>query len=346
MFQTAQQAHAWLKEQGYPVVEPLVFSDPLLPKSAAKHIDEWALLAKLDDSAGLPVYLYWLRAVPQANLNDLKYVAQVYGHKYPQIRPLIVACYQRHHQWHCVLVCPNYEQPRNRWGRALHADIDSDTDATALLRYDPTVPVEKYWQRVYTALRGEPMNERVKQALESCIAELESILSEIMTGIKRAVDEKDTDRIDELNREAKSVKRVIEQVQQIAAGATTPSTPIRTEKSPARSRQRGKRQPRGTPEGAYRVPILEALVELGGQAPVSEVLERVYEKLRGQFQPSDLEFVPSGQEERWRNTAKWARADLKMQGYIASDTPKGIWAITDAGRRYLESLKRGEHGAD
>ena len=346
MFQTAQQAHAWLKEQGYPVVEPLVFSDPPLPKSAAKHIDEWALLAKLDDSAGLPVYLYWLRAVPQANLNDLKYVAQVYGHKYPQIRPLIVACYQRHHQWHCVLVCPNYEQPRNRWGRALHADIDSDTDATALLRYDPTVPVEKYWQRVYTALRGEPMNERVKQALESCIAELESILSEIMTGIKRAVDEKDTDRIDELNREAKSVKRVIEQVQQIAAGASTPSTPIRTEKSPARSRQRGKRQPRGTPEGAYRVPILEALVELGGQAPVSEVLERVYEKLRGQFQPSDLEFVPSGQEERWRNTAKWARADLKMQGYIASDTPKGIWAITDAGRRYLESLKRGEHGAD
>ena len=36
---------------------------------------------------------------------------------------------------------------------------------------------------------------------------------------------------------------------------------------------------------------------------------------------------------------------MKMEGYIASDTPKGIWAITDAGRRYLESLKRGEHGA-
>ena len=341
MFQTAQQAHAWLKEQGYPVVEPLVFSDPPLPKGAAEHIDEWALLAKLDDGAGLHVHLYWLRAVPQANLNHLKYVAQAYGHKYPQIRPLIVACYRRHHQWHCVLVCPNYEQPRNQWGRALHADLDTETDASSLLRYDPTVPVEKYWQRIYATLRGEPMNERVKQALESCIAELESILSEIKMSIKCAVDEEDTDRIDELNREAKSVKRVIEQVQQIAAGAPTPSTPIRTAKSPARSRQSGTRQPRGTPEEAYHVPILEALVELGGKAPVSAVLERVYTKLEGRLQPSDLEFVPSGQEERWRNTAKWARADLKEQGYLAADSPKGIWEITDAGRRYLESLKHG-----
>lgn len=341
MFQTAQQAHAWLKEQGYPVVEPLEFSDPPLPKSAAEHIEEWSLLATLDDGAGLPVYLYWLRAVPQANLNDLKYVAQVYHSKYPNVRLLLVVCYQRHHRWECVLVCPNYDALRNRWGRALHADIDSEADASDLLRYDPTVPVEKYWQRIYTALRGEPMNERIKQALESCIAELESILSEIKMGIKRAADEEDTDRIDELNRETKSVKRVIEQVRQIAAGASIPSMPIRTAKPPARSRQRGKRQPRGTPEGAYHVPILEALVELGGQAPVSEVLDRVYEKLRGRLQPSDLEFVPSGQEERWRNTAKWARADLKAQGYIAADSPKGIWAITDEGRRYLESLKRG-----
>lgn len=346
MFQTAQQAHAWLKEQGYPVVEPLVFSDPPLPKSAAEHIDQWALLATLDDGAGLPVHLYWLRAIPQANLNDLKYVAQVYHSKYPTVHLLLVARYQRHHRWECVLVCPNHEEPRNRWGRALHADVDSDTDAAALLRYDPTVPVEKHWQRVYTALRGEPMNERVKQALESCVAELESILSEINATIKRAIDEANYAQSQQLIQEAEAVKRAIEQVRQIAAGAPTPSTPIRTAKSPARSRQRGKRQPRGTPEGAYRVPILEALVELGGQAPVSEILERVYEKLRGQFQPSDLEFVPSGQEERWRNTAKWARADLKTQGYIASDTPKGIWAITDAGRRYLESLKRGEHSAD
>jgi restriction system protein len=340
MFQTAQRAHAWLKEQGYPVVEPLVFSDPPLPKSAAKHIEEWALLAKLDDGVGLPVHLYWLHAKSQANLNHLKYVAQVYHSKYPTVHLLLVARYQRHHRWECVLVCPNYDAPRNRWGRALHADLDTETDASSLLRYDPTVPGEKHWQRIYTALRGEPMSERVKQALESCIAELESILSEINATIKRAIDEANYAQSQQLIQEAEAVKRVIEHVRQIAAGAPTPSTPIRTAKSPVRSRQRGKRQPRGTPEEAYHVPILEALVELGGKAPVSAVLERVYTKLEGRLQPSDLEFVPSGQEERWRNTAKWARADLKEQGYLAADSPKGIWEITDAGRRYLESLKR------
>jgi hypothetical protein len=341
MFQTAQQAHAWLKEQGYPVVEPLVFDAPPLPKSAAEHIDEWALLAELNDGVGLPVHLYWLHAVPQANLNDLKYVVQGYGHKYPQINPIFIAAYTRYNEWKCVLMCPDTSAPRNRWGRALHADLDTETDASSLLRYDPTVPVEKYWQRVYTALRGEPMNERVKQALESCIAELESILSEINATIKRAIDEANYAKSQQLIQEAEAVKRVIEQVRQIAAGTPTLLTPIRTAKSPARSRQRGKRQPRGTPQGAYHVPILEALVELGGKAPVSAVLERVYTKLEGRLQPSDLEFVPSGQEERWRNTAKWARADLKEQGYLAADSPKGIWEITDAGRRYLESLKHG-----
>jgi len=226
MFLTAQQAHAWLKEHRYPVVEPLVFSDPPLPKGAAKHILAWALLAKLEDGSGLPVHLYWLHAKSQANLNHLKYVAQAYGHKYPQIRPLIVACYQRHHQWHCVLVCPNYEQPRNRWGRALHADIDSDTEATALLRYDPAVPVEKYWQRIYTALRGEPMDERVKQALESCIAELESILSEINEAIKQAVDAGNYTHSQQLIQEAASVQRVIEQVTRIKNSSSPSSTSV------------------------------------------------------------------------------------------------------------------------
>jgi restriction system protein len=36
----------------------------------------------------------------------------------------------------------------------------------------------------------------------------------------------------------------------------------------------------------------------------------------------------------------WARNKLKDQGLIAANSPRGIWEITDAGRRYLESLKR------
>ena len=342
MFQTAQQAHAWLKEQGYPVVEPLVFSDPPLPKSAAEHIDQWALLATLDDGAGLPVHLYWLRAIPQANLNDLKYVAQVYHTKYPTVHLLLVARYQRHQRWECVLVCPNYDAQRNRWGRALHADIDSDTDATALLRYDPTVPVEKYWQRVYTVLRGEPMNERVKQALESCIAELESILSDINAGIKQAVDEGNYTYSQQLIQEAEAVKRTIEQVARIKD-----SSPLDPTSAPARTtRIRAAKQKRAvdvTPQKEYQIPILEALVEQGGQASTSEVLRRVYEKVKHRLRPKDLEILPSGRDVRWENAVMWARNKLREQGLLSSNS-RGIWAITDAGRRYLESLKH-EQGA-
>jgi restriction system protein len=340
MFQTAQQAHAWLKEQGYPVVEPLVFDAPPLPKSAAEHINEWALLAKLDDGAGLPVHLYWLRAVPQANLNDLKYVVQGYGHKYPQINPIFIAAYTRYNEWKCVLMCPDTSAPRNQWGRALHADLDTETDASSLLRYDPTVPVEKYWQRVYTALRGEPMNERVKQALESCIAELESILSEINATIKRAIDEANYAHSQQLIQEAESVKRVIEQVARIKDGS--PLDPTSMPARPFVSRTvRHKRVVGAFPQKAYQVPILEALVELGGQAPVSKVLERVYEKVKHNLTPQDLQTLPSGGDVRWRNAAMWARNKLKDQGLIAANSPRGIWEITDAGRRYLESLKHG-----
>ena len=340
MFQTAQQAHAWLKEQGYPVVEPLEFSDPPLPKSAAEHIEEWSLLATLDDGAGLPVYLYWLRAVPQANLNDLKYVAQVYHSKYPNVRLLLVARYQRHHRWECVLVCPNYDALRNQWGRALHADIDSEADASDLLRYDPTVPVEKYWQRIYTALRGEPMNERIKQALESCIAELESILSEINASIKRAIDEANYAHSQQLIQEAASVKQVIEQIDRIKDNLPLDPTsaPVRT------TRVRTAKQKRAvdvTPQKEYQIPILEVLVELGGQAPTREVLRQIYEKVKHRLRPKDLETLPSGNDIRWENAVMWARNKLREQGFLSSNSPRGIWAITDEGRRYLESLKRG-----
>lgn len=97
-----------------------------------------------------------------------------------------------------------------------------------------------------------------------------------------------------------------------------------------------------TPQKAYQVPLLEALVELGGQAPVSKILERVYEKVKHNLRPKDLEMLPSGRDVRWENAVMWVRNKLREQGLLSSNSPRGIWAITDAGRRYLESLKQEE----
>jgi hypothetical protein len=341
MFQSARGAQEWLKGLGYPLLEPLVFSAPPLPKSAAKHIQEWALLAKLEDGLGLPIHIYWLHATLGSKLPDLKYVVHVYSRRYPNIRPLVVARYKPRGrvQWRCVLMCPNYEAPQGHWGKTLYKVISPDTEPSTLLRYDPTVPLEKHWQRIYATLRGEPMNERVKQVLESCIAELENILVEMNTEIKRALDEGNYAQSQRLIQEAESVKQVIEQIGHIKD--RSPSGPTTTLARPPVSRTSKRMRATGvTSQKAYQIPLLEALVELGGRASVSKVLERVYEKVKHSLTPKDLETLPSGGDIRWRNAVMWVRSKLKDQGLLAADSPKGIWEITEAGRRYLEAMKQ------
>lgn len=105
----------------------------------------------------------------------------------------------------------------------------------------------------------------------------------------------------------------------------------------------GDRLPTGlrTPESAYRVPILRALVELGGRGAVADVLNRVYEQMKEQLNEHDLSLLNRGGV-RWRNVAMFARNDLKDEGYLRKDSPKGIWEITDQGREYLKGLEGGQ----
>jgi hypothetical protein len=92
-----------------------------------------------------------------------------------------------------------------------------------------------------------------------------------------------------------------------------------------------------TPESAYRRPILEALVELGGVSELHAVLDRVFEKMKGQLNSHDLAALPSdGLTPRWQNTAQWARNALREGGYIRDDSPHGVWAISDKGREWLK----------
>jgi hypothetical protein len=99
------------------------------------------------------------------------------------------------------------------------------------------------------------------------------------------------------------------------------------------------RLPRGlrTPENAFRRPILEALVELGGKARASKVLDLVEEKMKTILKEVDFETLPSSpREPRWRNTCQWCRMILVQEGLMRSDSPRGIWEISELGRRELE----------
>lgn len=100
-----------------------------------------------------------------------------------------------------------------------------------------------------------------------------------------------------------------------------------------RRRQRGI----GTNDKAYYVPILAALVELGGKGAVPDVLNKVEESMRPQLKPTDFDALDSG-EIRWRKSAQFARNDMvhRMNPPLLNPTARrGLWQITDEGREYL-----------
>lgn len=91
-----------------------------------------------------------------------------------------------------------------------------------------------------------------------------------------------------------------------------------------------------TPEAAYWVPILSVLVELGGTAKAAEVLERVGKVMKPRLKPVDFEPLASGPDNpRWRNAAQWARNSMVKQGLLKADSARGVWEISEAGRRWL-----------
>lgn len=113
----------------------------------------------------------------------------------------------------------------------------------------------------------------------------------------------------------------------------------RAEDEETRSQRRNMgRLPKGvrTPEKAFYRPILQALQEFGGTAEIGKVLERVEELMRPVLKDVDYEPLASDADlPRWRNTAQWARNSMVKEGLLKADSPRGIWAISDLGWKYL-----------
>lgn len=114
------------------------------------------------------------------------------------------------------------------------------------------------------------------------------------------------------------------------------------EKSRRQKRSRLKKLKRGlrTSEEEFRIPILQSLVELGGSAPMNEVLNKVEKLMTYRLNLYDRQPLPSDPTlPRWRNTAQWARMSMVKEGLLSSASPRGVWEITDNGRKLLEQHK-------
>lgn len=89
-----------------------------------------------------------------------------------------------------------------------------------------------------------------------------------------------------------------------------------------------------TPQGEFWKPMLEALVEMGGQGSRQEVHKAVEEKMKGRLRPGDYELNRDGTT-KWSKAVDFQRKAMVLEGLMAENTPRGIWKITDQGRRWL-----------
>jgi restriction system protein len=96
-----------------------------------------------------------------------------------------------------------------------------------------------------------------------------------------------------------------------------------------------------TPEPAFFRPILQALSDLGGSAKRSDVFDMLEQSMRDVLKPIDYQTLSSEAEQvRWQNSAQWAHNLMVKEGLLQSDSPVGIWEITEKGRTFLLNNSR------
>lgn len=179
----------------------------------------------------------------------------------------------------------------------------------------------------------------VHAAFEILVKEIEAVINALNESGAETLRAGEYEQARSTIEEAKRLANFREKVKALQREwATFPVREAKPRENKATHRTKG-RLPRGlrTPVEAFRRPILEALVELGGSAPIGEVLDRVGAKMEAVLNSYDREPLPSDPRTvRWRNTAQWCRKALVSEGLMRSDSPYGIWEISDAGRKWLE----------
>ena len=82
---------------------------------------------------------------------------------------------------------------------------------------------------------------------------------------------------------------------------------------------------------AFRIPILDVLVGLSGRAFAADVLARVESQMASRLTALDRQLLPSGGQLRWRKQADFERLAMVREGLLKSDSPRGMWELTDRG---------------
>lgn len=178
----------------------------------------------------------------------------------------------------------------------------------------------------------------VNRAIDNLLETLEKAEIEISADVKDASDKMDFGKAKILSEMGEKIGKFYKKVKELKKEWQD----ISCEKLNLKLFEKREKLRKGlkTKQNDYFIPILEAIVELGGSGKVSEILDRVREKMKDKLNKYDLQPLSSDPKSiRWKNTAQWARNEMVKEELLSSKSPKGVWEITQKGREFLEKKK-------
>ena len=93
-----------------------------------------------------------------------------------------------------------------------------------------------------------------------------------------------------------------------------------------------------TSEDIYEFLILKVLIESGGSAEPHHIKKRIFQIWGNKMTPEDLEEYAHSKKIRWETLVHWERDHLKRKGHLRSNSPHGVWEITESGRGRHQEL--------
>ena len=185
-------------------------------------------------------------------------------------------------------------------------------------------------------------NQQVIPAFEMLLDEIDDVVRGLNQEGAQLLTAEKYDQARVLIEKVEATTAIREQISSLAdqwrsLGLKTPQKPVEKKEPVRRKVTKILKKGLRTPNEAFLTPILQALVQLGGSARVSEVLDVVEAMMKDKLNKYDYQTIPSNPKVlRWRTNANWARLTLVQEGYLASDSPRGVWEITQAGRKTLD----------
>ena len=79
----------------------------------------------------------------------------------------------------------------------------------------------------------------------------------------------------------------------------------------------------------FKETIITALRKFGGRAKMAEVIEEVGRQLDGKLLLGDVEWNESTKLYAWQHKTQWARFEMRQEGTLRSDSPRGIWELNE-----------------